>query len=112
MAAKDGNAQAFTHFAEAYRYYPADKAVMSWIGAYYMENQSLEQAANLYERLCSVQPTHWPAFVQLGQCYRKMGAYQQAKTILDMVYRKDPSLQLCTVLLFGYPIADCSDGGG
>src|SRR4051812_32719350 len=36
--------QAFHHYLESHRYYPSSIPVLSWLGAYYVDNEVYEQA--------------------------------------------------------------------
>ena len=53
---EEDEAQAFHYHLEAYRYFPVNMEVISWLGAYFVKNELYEKAMQFFERAAQIQP--------------------------------------------------------
>lgn len=109
----------FSHMSrKAFRYFPSDIGIISWLGAYYVESQFCEKAIQYFERASLVQYVHSLLHVRsllctrcfshiltlctlcrpneikwrlmVASCFRRAGNYQQAFETYKQIHTQFP----------------------
>lgn len=87
--------QAFHYNLEAYRYWPVNLDVITWLGIYHVKQEMYEQALPFFSRAAEVQPKEVKWLLMVASCYRRMAAYPQALKTYEDVHRQHPHDQEC-----------------
>eukprot|EP00667_Euglena_gracilis_P001691 EG_transcript_1689 len=106
-AKEDDEAQAFHYHLEAYRYFPVNMDVISWLGAYFVKNEVYEKAMQFFERAAQIQPNEVKWQLMVASCHRRIGAYPQAKALYEEIHKKYPDNAEC----LRYLVHICNDSG-
>ncbi|KAJ4459843.1 putative Intraflagellar transport protein 88 [Paratrimastix pyriformis] len=86
--------QALHFHQEAYRYDPISLDVVAWLGYYFVKCQMYEKATPFFLRASIIDPADQPKWLLLlGNCPRKMGAYEQALKIYQQAHQRFPANQ-------------------
>lgn len=103
----DDETQAFHYHLEAYRYFPINLDVISWLGVWYVKSELYEKAIQFFERASQIQPTEVKWRLMVTSCYRRMGAYQKAMVLYEQIHHDYPENLEC----LRYLVAICKDLG-
>eukprot|EP01061_Rhynchopus_euleeides_P019978 TRINITY_DN32714_c0_g1_i1.p1 TRINITY_DN32714_c0_g1~~TRINITY_DN32714_c0_g1_i1.p1 ORF type:complete len:752 (+),score=345.02 TRINITY_DN32714_c0_g1_i1:306-2258(+) len=95
FAKEDDESQAFHYHMEAYRYLPVNMEVINWLGAYFVKNEVYEKAMKYFERASQIQPNEVKWQLLVASCYRRIGAFPQAKKMYEDIHRKHPDNVEC-----------------
>ena len=87
---EDDESQAFHYHLEAYRYLPVSMEVINWLGAYFVKNEVYEKAMTYFERASQIQPNEIKWQLLVASCFRRIGAFPQAKKMYEDIHRKHP----------------------
>ena len=99
--------QAYVNFVESYRYFQANMDVLSWLGAYFVQNEIYDKALEFFEAASQIEPHDKKWQLMTASCYRRRGEYAQAKRLYEAIHRKHPDdLESLTFL-----VAICKDAG-
>ena len=94
-AKEEDESQAFHYHLEAYRYFPVNMEVINWLGAYFVKNEVYEKAMKYFERASQIQPNEVKWQLLVASCYRRIGAFPQAKKMYEEIHRKHPDNVEC-----------------
>eukprot|EP01065_Artemidia_motanka_P006525 TRINITY_DN1320_c1_g1_i1.p1 TRINITY_DN1320_c1_g1~~TRINITY_DN1320_c1_g1_i1.p1 ORF type:complete len:799 (+),score=323.56 TRINITY_DN1320_c1_g1_i1:143-2539(+) len=94
-AKKGDESQAFHYHLEAYRYFPVNMDVISWLGAYFVKNEVYEKAMRYFDRASQIQPTEVKWRLMVASCHRRIGAFPSAKRMYEDIHRKNPDNAEC-----------------
>lgn len=75
-------------------------AVISWLGAYYVDCELYEQASVFFQRASLIQPTDVKWKLLVASCYRKSGNYQTAFEAYKAIHAKYPENVECKKKIF------------
>jgi intraflagellar transport protein 88 len=94
-ANQDDETQAYHYHLEAYRYWPVDLNVITWLGIYYVKQELYEQAIPYFARAAEIdhRDSKWPLMV--ASCYRRLGNINQAMSLYERVHKTFPEDQEC-----------------
>eukprot|EP01063_Lacrimia_lanifica_P006877 TRINITY_DN14353_c0_g1_i1.p1 TRINITY_DN14353_c0_g1~~TRINITY_DN14353_c0_g1_i1.p1 ORF type:complete len:843 (+),score=407.02 TRINITY_DN14353_c0_g1_i1:52-2580(+) len=92
---EEDESQAFHFHLEAYRYFPVNMDVINWLGAYFVKNEVYEKAMKYFERASQIQPAEVKWQLLVASCYRRIGAFPQAKKMYEDIHRKYPDNVEC-----------------
>eukprot|EP00388_Colpodella_angusta_P038696 GDKK01045226.1.p1 GENE.GDKK01045226.1~~GDKK01045226.1.p1 ORF type:complete len:350 (+),score=46.13 GDKK01045226.1:63-1052(+) len=107
FARERDQSQAYHYFLESYRYYQVNMDVISWLGAYFVQNEVYDKALQFFERASQIEPTDKKWQLMTASCYRRRGEYAQAKRLYEDIHRRYPDdLESLTFL-----VAICKDAG-
>eukprot|EP00659_Diplonema_papillatum_P015534 gene15534-23705_t len=95
FAREDDESQAFHYHLEAYRYLPVNMEVINWLGAYFVKNEVYEKAMRYFERAAQIQPAEVKWQLLVASCYRRIGAFPQAKKMYEDIHRRHPENAEC-----------------
>lgn len=90
FAKDDDETQAFHYHHEAFRYYPVDLDVISWLGVWYVKSELYEKASEFFQRASEIQPLEAKWRLMQASCARRMGAYQKAMDLYESINKKFP----------------------
>merc|ERR1719171_2628506 len=90
-ASQDDETQAFHYHLEAYRYWPVDMNVITWLGIYYVKQELYEQAIPFFNRASQIEPQEVKWQLMVASCYRRMGAFPQALKLYEDIHHKHPN---------------------
>lgn len=99
--------QAFHYYLESYRYFQVNMDVISWLGAYFVQNEVYDKALQFFERASQIEPAEVKWQLMTASCYRRRGEYPQAKRLYEEVHRKYPENLECLRFL----VTICKDAG-
>jgi intraflagellar transport protein 88 len=83
--------QAFHYHLEAYRYWPVDMNVITWLGIYYVKQEMYEAAIPFFSRASQIEPSEVKWRLMVASCYRRMGAYPAALKLYEEIHRSHPN---------------------
>jgi intraflagellar transport protein 88 len=83
--------QAFHYHLEAYRYWPVDMNVITWLGIYYVKQEMYEAAIPFFSRASQIEPNEVKWRLMVASCYRRMGAYPQALKLYEDIHHSHPN---------------------
>jgi len=83
-------AQAFYYHELAYRHYPVDMDVISWLGAYYVKMDVYEKAIGFFERAGQIEPHEVKWQLMIASCHRRSKNSQKAFERYKEIDRKFP----------------------
>jgi len=83
--------QAFHYHLEAYRYWPVDMNVITWLGIYYVKQEMYEAAIPFFSRASQIEPAEVKWRLMVASCYRRMGAYPQALKLYEDIHHSHPN---------------------
>jgi len=78
QAVEQEDSEAFHYMGEAYKHFPVDLDVVSWLGAYYVKSEMYEEAMGYFVRASYIQPKEKKWKLMVASCHRRVGASQQA----------------------------------
>merc|ERR1711988_1020191 len=104
---EEDEAQAFHYHLEAYRYYPVNMEVISWLGAYFVKNELYEKAMQFFERAAQIQPAEVKWKLMVASCHRRIQNFQQALQIYQDIHEEYPENVEC----LRYLVHICDDLG-
>jgi intraflagellar transport protein 88 len=87
---QDDENQAFHYQLEAYRYWPVDINVITWLGIYHVKQEMYEQAVPYFTRAAEVQPMEAKWLLMVASCYRRMQNLPKALELYERIHREHP----------------------
>jgi len=78
MLYEGDESQAFYYHELAYRHYPVDMNVISWLGAYYVKMDVFEKAIGFFERAGQIEPFEVKWQLMIASCHRRAKNTQKA----------------------------------
>jgi Tfp pilus assembly protein PilF len=107
FAKDDDETQAFHYHFEAYRYFPVNLEVISWLGVWYVKSELYEKAIEFFERASEIQPTEVKWKLMVASCHRRMLNYARALELYEEINTSHPDNVEC----LRYLVALCKDLG-
>jgi intraflagellar transport protein 88 len=74
-------------------------AVISWLGAYYVDCEVFEQAIQFFKRASAIQPSVLKWQLMIASCFRRSGAYPQALETYKKIHAAWPEDVECMMCL-------------
>jgi len=87
---QDNESEAFHYQLEAYRYWPVDINVITWLGIYYVKQELYESAVPFFSRAAEVQPQEAKWLLMVASCYRRMANLPKALELYERIHREHP----------------------
>eukprot|EP00747_Dinoflagellata_sp_TGD_P023665 gnl/TRDRNA2_/TRDRNA2_129987_c1_seq1.p1 gnl/TRDRNA2_/TRDRNA2_129987_c1~~gnl/TRDRNA2_/TRDRNA2_129987_c1_seq1.p1 ORF type:complete len:667 (+),score=164.88 gnl/TRDRNA2_/TRDRNA2_129987_c1_seq1:1-2001(+) len=104
---KGDETQAFHYNLEAYRYWPVDMNVITWLGIYYVKQEMYEAAVPFFSRASQIEPNEVKWRLMVASCYRRMGSHTVALKLYEDIHAAYPNDIECVK----YLITICKDMG-
>jgi intraflagellar transport protein 88 len=82
----DDEAKALHFYQESHRVYPVNMDVISWLGAFHVKNEVYEKAMPYFDLASKIQPQEVKWQLMVASCYRRVGAFPQARAQHPFVY--------------------------
>ena len=92
---EEDEAQAFHYHLEAYRYFPVNMEVISWLGAYFVKNELYEKAMQFFERAAQIQPEEVKWKLMVASCHRRIQNFANALQIYQDIHNQYPDNVEC-----------------
>merc|ERR1719324_1832891 len=83
--------QAFHYNLEAYRCWPVDMNVITWLGIYYVKQEMYEAAIPFFSRASQIEPNEVKWRLMVASCYRRMGASAMALKLYEEIHHAHPN---------------------
>ncbi|KRT81393.1 Anaphase-promoting complex subunit 3 protein [Oryctes borbonicus] len=94
-------------YIQSFRHYPANLAVIDWLGSYYIEMQVVEKALVYFEKAAQMQPNYPKWHMMVAGCHRRSGNVHKALILYQEIHRQFPENVECLRFL----VRLCSDLG-
>jgi intraflagellar transport protein 88 len=92
---EEDEAQAFHYHLEAYRYFPVNMEVISWLGAYFVKNELYEKAMEFFTRASQLQPEEVKWKLMVASCHRRIQNFTNALQIYQDIHNQYPENVEC-----------------
>ena len=92
---EEDEAQAFHYHLEAYRYFPVNMEVISWLGAYFVKNELYEKAMEFFKRASQIQPEEVKWKLMVASCHRRIQNFTNALQIYQDIHNQYPENVEC-----------------
>jgi intraflagellar transport protein 88 len=92
---EEDEAQAFHYHLEAYRYFPVNMEVISWLGAYFVKNELYEKAMEFFKRASQIQPEEVKWKLMVASCHRRIQNFSNALQIYQDIHNQYPENVEC-----------------
>ena len=92
---EEDEAQAFHYHLEAYRYFPVNMEVISWLGAYFVKNELYEKAMEFFKRASQIQPEEVKWKLMVASCHRRIQNFTSALQIYQDIHNQYPENVEC-----------------
>eukprot|EP01031_Cornospumella_fuschlensis_P030084 gene30084-36335_t len=77
-------------YTEAFRHYPVNLQVISWLGVWYVKREMYEQAISYFEKASLVQPGEIKWQLMVTSCYRRLGDLYKALELYQKIHEQYP----------------------
>ncbi|VDN08160.1 unnamed protein product [Thelazia callipaeda] len=93
--AEGDKSQASQYYHDSYRYFPSNISTIEWLGAYYIDAQFPEKAANYFEKASIMEPHEIKWRLMMASCLRRSGMYQKAFESYREIHKRFPDNTEC-----------------
>lgn len=77
-------------YTEAFRHFPVNLNVISWLGVWYVKREMYEQAIGYFEKAAEVQPGEIKWQLMVTSCYRRLGDLYKALELYQQIHEQYP----------------------